>query len=254
MAFDLERARGFVNSVELPERPSGVAAQDTASVIFETTKQQAAVVGSDVMAFVAGIEADVREALSDSALLAQLVANRKNPNEEDVLSWFKSYFEVLQTIGWTVQDKGFVEYSESGDGFEVHEKILAFAEAALGPTSAALVLVTATLNALKAVGANAGWITIFNRETQHSKAGRFQISVAQPDGKGGVLVTMIAFAIEAKKTVTQVLFFKVKETEATLKKNEGKASINVEALRSLKEPIRKKVRDYQASYLAGLLT
>lgn len=253
MAFDLERARGFINSAELPERPSGFAEQDTAAVIFETTKQQATVVGSDVIAFVPGVESDMREAISDSALLAQLVANRKNPDKEDVLRWFESYFEVLQTIGWTVQDNGFVEFSESGDGFEVHEKILDFAAVALGPAPAALAVVSATLNALKEVGAHAGWITIFNRETQHSKAGRFQISVAQPDAGGGVLVTMMAFAIKAQKTVTQVLFFKVKRTEATLRKNDGKASINVDALRSLKEPIRKKVRDFQTSYLASLL-
>ncbi len=253
MEFDLERARGFINSAELPERPAGFAAQDTATVIFETTKQQAAVVGSDVIAFVPGVESDMREAISDSALLAQLVANRKNPDKEDVFRWFKSYFEVLQTIGWTVQDTGFVEYSESGDGFEVHERILDFAAVALGPVPAALAVVTATLNALKEVGSDAGWITIFNRETQHSKAGRFQISVAQPDAGGGVLVTMMAFAIKAQKTVTQVLFFKVKEAEATLQKHDGKASINVDALRNLKEPIRKKVRDFQTSYLASLL-
>lgn len=254
MAFDLDRARGFIHSAELPQRPSGFAAQDTAAVIFETTKQQAAVVGSDVIAFVSGIEADVRAALSDSALLAQLVANQKNPDKEDVLRWFESYFDVLQTIGWTVQDNGFAEFSESGDGFEVHEKILDFAAVALGPAPAALALVTATLNALKDVGSNAGWVTIFNRESQHSKAGRFQISVAQPDGRGGVLVTMMAFAIEAETTVTQVLFFKVKKTEATLRKNDGKASINMDALRDLREPIRRKVRDFQTSYLAGLLT
>ena len=186
--------------------------------------------------------------------LAQLVANRKNPDKEDVLGWFGDYFEVLQSIGWTVQDNGFVEFSESGDGFEVHEKILEFAAVALGPAPAALALVTATLTALKDVGSNAGWITIFNRESQHSKAGRFQISVAQPVGDGGVMVTMMAFAIRAEKTVTQVLFFKVKNTEATLRKNDGKASINMDALRDLREPIRKKVRDFQGSYVAGLLT
>jgi hypothetical protein len=253
MEFDLDRAREFVGSAALPDRPSGVAAQDTAAMIFETTKQQAVVVGADVIAFVAGIQADVREAISDSALLAQLVANRKNPNKENVLGWFEDYFEVLETIGWTVQDKGFVKISESGDGFEVHENILEFAAAALAPVPGALAIVTATLNALKGVGSNAGWITIFNRESQQSKAGRFQISVAQPDANGGVLVTMMAFAIEAKTTVTQVLFFKLKNTDAILKKNDGKASINMDALRDLRDPIRKKVRDYQRSFVAGLL-
>lgn len=254
MAFDLKHARTFVASAALPGRPHGVAEQDSTAVYFETTKQQAVVVGSDVMAFVPGIQAEVRSALSDSALLAQLVANQKHPDQEDVLGWFTDYFQVLQTIGWTVQDNGFVEYAETGEGFEVHEKILEFAAVALGPAPAALAVVTATLNALKDVDSNAGWITIFNRETQHAKAGRFQISVAEPDAQGGVLVTMMAFALKAEKTVTQVLFFKVKKTEATLRKHEGKASINMDALKDLRDPIRKKVRDFQLSYIAGLLT
>ena len=54
--------------------------------------------------------------------------------------------------------------------------------------------------------------------------------------------------------MTQVLFFKVKKTEATFRKNEGKASINMDALKDLREPIRKKVREFQLGYVAGLLT
>ena len=92
------------------------------------------------------------------------------------------------------------------------------------------------------------------QDCRRLKAGRFQISVAEPDTKGGVLVTMLAFALKAEKTVTQVLFFKVKKTEATFRKNEGKASINMDALKDLREPIRKKVREFQLGYVAGLLT
>lgn len=253
MAFDLALARTFVGSADLPARPTDVVAQDSTTLIFETTKQQAVVVGADVIAFASGVEADVREAISDSALLAQLVANQKDPDQKNVLGWFKNYFTVLQTIGWTVQENGFVKFSESTAGFETHESLLEFAAVALGPAVGALAVVTATINALKNVGSNAGWITIFNRETQHAEAGRFQISIVEPDKAGGVLVTMLAFTIEAKKTVTQVLFFKLTETGATFMKNEAKASINMAALRDLREPIRKKVRDFQGNFLAGLL-
>jgi hypothetical protein len=254
MSIDLEKSRRFIAETELPPRPRETVSQDaeTAQTIFDTTKDQATVVGSDVVSFVAGVEDVVRAAISDSALLAQLAATKKVPDATDVYGWYDAYFEVLKNLGWVVQDSGFTEYAESGDGFEVHEKILEFATALLGPGATALVVITATLNALKGVKSDNGWLTIFDRETQHAKAGRFQISLVEPSAGGEALVSMIAFGMEADKTVTQVLFFKIKKSHAELRYNSAKMSINQAALTDLGPAIRKKVRDYQAKYIADL--
>jgi hypothetical protein len=253
MSFDLERAKSFVSEVELPDRPRGPVAQGPDDKpIYETVKSQATIVGSDVISFVTGVEDTLREAISDASLLAQLHANEQVDDEEDIYQWYNVYFDVLSNIGWSIQDKGFTDYTEKFSGFEVHEKIISVATVLLGDAPSALAVLTSTVNALKEVDSEAGWIKIFKRETQQAKAGRFQITLVE-QADDGILITLMAFGLKAKKVFTQVLFFKVKKHKATLRVQSSKVSVNVQSVRDLSVPIRNKVRDYQQNYVAALL-
>lgn len=255
MNSELSTARDFVRQLELPDRPTEVvamSAEDAAGQVFEEAKDQAKLVGSEVMSFMSGVEADLRAAIADSALLAQLAAGKKVPNGEDVFGWYDSYFDILRNLGWLVQDSGFSEVSESGSGFEVHEKIMLLAAVLLGPAPAALAIVKATLDGLKAMQPDSELITIFNRETLHAEAARFQVSVVQPATGGDAVVSMIAFGISADKQVTQVLFFKIKKSRATLRSNSAKLSIGREALLDLAPDIGRRVRAFQRSFIAEI--
>ena len=86
----------------------------------------------------------------DSALLAQLVANKEIAFDQDPEGWFRAYLTVLGNVGWTVQDNGWSDYTAIGTAAEVSEQILPVITAALAPTAAALTIITAAVNALKA--------------------------------------------------------------------------------------------------------
>ena len=80
MKFDTIRATEFVKSIDLSGTPRGILPQDAATdagEVFDKAKSQAQVVGSGVFSFAQGVTAEVRQAISDSALLAQLVANKQ---------------------------------------------------------------------------------------------------------------------------------------------------------------------------------
>src|SRR5882724_5397805 len=141
MEFDKERAREFVKSIDLAGVPRGIISQDAATEageIFDKAKTQAQVVGSGLFSFAQGVDANVREAISDSALLAQLVANKRASAETAPLEWFKEYSAVLQNVGWTLQEGGWTDYTAKGNAVEVHEKIMEVMAVALGPAPAAL--------------------------------------------------------------------------------------------------------------------
>jgi hypothetical protein len=246
--------RQFIADLALPERPhaGGVTAQggEIAAPVFVDQAKQAVVVGSDVVSFVQGVGAELRDAVTNSLLLAQLAASKKTPDSERVLDWYDAYFDTLRRIGWLVGDSGFSKMEESTAGFEVHEKIMLVAAALLGPATAALAVVQATLDGLKAVGSDNGWITIFDRETLHASAGRFQMAVVEPEAGGEVIVKLMAFAIEAQRTVTQVLFFKIKKSRATLKKSDATVSMAAEGLLDTAPDVRRKVREFQRSFIA----
>lgn len=255
MQIVIEQARQFVSSVNLKGTPRGMLHQDAATEateIFDKAKTQAQVVGSGLFSFAQGVTAEVREAISNSALLAQLVANNEASNEQDPVAWFTAYSKVLQNVGWTLQDGGWVDYTARGTAAEVNEKVVEVLTVALGPAPSALAIITASINALKAMQPESSWITIFNRESQKAKIGRFQIGLVDKEESGDVFVSLLGCLIEAENTITQVLFFKFKQANARFKANSSKVSINRAALTDLGPAIRTKTRAYQFDYLSSI--
>lgn len=256
MEFDKERAREFVKSIDLAGVPRGIISQDAATEageIFDKAKIQAQVVGSGLFSFAEGVDAKVREAISDSALLAQLVANKQASAETAPLEWFKEYSVVLQNVGWTLQESGWTDYTAKGNAVEVHEKIMEVMAVALGPAPAALAIIASTVNALKGMKPDSSWLTIFSRESQKAKIARFQIGLVEKQEAGDVFVSLLACLIEAENAITQVLFFKFKNAKASFRANSAKISINHPSLTDLGPAIRSKVRAYQADYLSSIV-
>jgi hypothetical protein len=256
MTINTEQARNFVKLIDLSGTPRQILSQDAAteaSEIFDKAKTQAQVVGSGLFSFAQGVDAQVREAISDSALLAQLAANKKFSAEQSPLEWFEAYAEVLQNVGWTLQEGGWTDYTARGTAAEVHEKVIEILAVALGPAPAALAIVTATWNVLKGMQPDSSWMTIFSRESQRAKLARFQIGLVEKEEAGDVYITLLACLIEAKSTITQVLVFKFKDEKASFRANSAKISINRHALADLGPAIRNKIRAYQVDYLSNIL-
>ncbi|HWA27434.1 MAG TPA: hypothetical protein VG734_17395 [Lacunisphaera sp.] len=223
-----------------------------ASEVFAQTKTQGQVVASAVFSFAQGVEAQTREAISDSALLAQLVANKQVDVAADPVKWYTEYTKVLENLGWVLQEAAWNDYTTNGSAAEVHQKIIEVLGVVLVAGATALAIVTSALNALKAMKDDSPWITLFARESQKARMARFQIGVAENDSKGGVMVTMLGCLIEAENNITQVLFFKIKSANARFQANNAKFSMNVPALLEMSPAIRTKIRAYQADYLSSI--
>lgn len=253
----IPQARAFVAHAELPPPPPVTLGPTIASTpfTFDTVKEQAAVVGSDVIAFVKGLSTAQRQDLVNASLLAQLVATKQFPEPtslDDVLQWYDTYFDVLSNIGFVIQDKGFAEYEEQSASFEAHEAILDVAAVVLAGSPGALAIVRKTLESLKKMSADSPWITIFNRESRSATTARFQVSLAEPGEDDGLLVTIVAFGVDAKATMTQVLFFKFKKNQAVLRHHSGKVTINTDVLRGVRDEIAAKLRAHTSEFVAGL--
>ncbi len=255
MAQTASSAKDFVRSVDLSGTPRGILAQDAAteaSEVFDAAKSQAQVVGSTLFSFAQGVTPETREAISDSALLAQLVANKRFAADKAPTEWYTAYTEVLQDIGWVVQSAGWNDYTAKGSAMEVHQKIIEVLTVALGPSATALAIIKSAIDTLQAMTPDSSWLTIFSRESQKAKIARFQVGLVETGDAADVFVMMLACLIEAKKSVTQVLFFKFKAEQAAFKANSAKVSINRAALTDLGPAIRTKVRAYQADYLSSI--
>lgn len=250
MTTNLAEARQLIAAADIPE-PLIVAQGDEVSP-FEGGKDQAAVIGQDVFAFVAGADQALRDALSDSALLAQMMADVQVKDPDDIVGWYNAYFGLLKKLGWLVQDGGWSEVSEAGDGFEVHEKIIEVAGVLLGGAPTALAVITATLGALKKASDDSPWITLFHKRAIRGKSARFQIGVVEAPAGRAPLVSLMAFALKAETIVTQVLLFKVTKNRASLRTNSAKVGLDLAALRDLAPDVRDKLRGWQRSLIKTL--
>ena len=218
---------------------------------FEETRRQALLVGSNILSFDTGVEAEFREAVSDSALLAQLIASR-TVDSSNPIAWFDCYFSTLGSLGWVTQARDTALYSIRVDGMEVHEAILEVVSAFIGNAPAALALVKLSLESLKKMDAGSPLITLFRRESQQATTGRFQFTTVRADADMGLLAEAMAFALHAEKDITQILFFKLHKTKARMQRSLGTVSLNRMALTSLRPLVRRKVESHLAQQVANL--
>jgi len=252
-AISADHARSYVYNLELPPvtRTRGESA-DTAKLNFDGVKNQAMVVGSDIVSFVKGVRPERREDIVNSSLLAQLAAKKKVKDTAKIYDWYNAYFDVLMNIGWVMQDRSFATYTEASENFEAHEAIIKVATSLLGPTAAALTVVKSALGALKSMSEDSPWITLFNRESQSANTARFQVTQTEQGDSDEFLVSLIAFGIEAKAKLTQVLFFKFSSNEATLKHYSGKVTINADVLSTARKPIKDRISEFTKNYIEEL--
>lgn len=264
-AFDEKFALDLIATSALDERPGaarssrGLGVSPVAEpasfpeVDFQSARAQALMVGADVVSFSSGVESDFRQAIADSALFAQLATNAKTPLGGDPIAWFDGYFSTLANLGWIVQARDTAEYVYRGDGFEVQQAIIGVITAFLQPISGAAQAVVTVLQGLREMDKDSPFITLFNRETQRGKIARFQFTYVHKDPQRGLMAEAMAFGLNAKKNVTQVLFFRLKKSESTLRRSTGSLSIDTKAMLKLQPALAERLDALRQRFVADTL-
>lgn len=245
-------ARTLIQTAELPSFVALAAEENEGGglPVFDPTKPQALVIGSDVVSFTIGVEADFRQAIADSALFAQLVALNKPGTADDAMKFFDAYLITLAGLGWLIQARETAQIKLRTDGFDVHSAITGVITAFLAPISGAAAAVIAVLDGLHKMNADKPFITLFNKRSHSQKVSRFQFTYVHDDPVHGLCAEIAAFALDADVGETQVLFFKLKKDSSALSRSLGTLSIDTEALKQLKPNLAAKVKDFRTRMIA----
>jgi len=253
MAFDLEHAKQFLKTASLPDKPELLSvAPGMGMPTLEPAKQQALVVGSNVVSFTTGVDADVKQAITDSSLFAQLAAAKAVGTNTDPLVFFDAYFANLGTLGWQILHKETAELSSDEDAFDVHEAIIGVITSFLSPIAGAAAAVLVVLEGLHKMDTNTPFITLFNKQSHHGEIGRFQFTYVYPDPEHGLMAEAMAFSLKADTELTQVLFFKLHKGKTSLRRSTGSLSIDANAMKALQPQLAAKMNDYRKLYIAGV--
>lgn len=250
--FDAQQFVATVDLAGVPTHSPKYLGPKPPGFIPRADEDQSVVVGSQLFAFAKGIDEGTRRALQNSALLAQLAAS-KRASPDDYEAWYWTYFEVLSSVGWLIQERDFNSFDSGSAQADVHEAVLQLAAGLMGGTATtAFQIVAATIGALQKLGEGNPAITVFRRETQRQQAARFQVSLAQKESDGGLLVSLMAFRLRASTTVTQALFFTFKSEEARLEHFSARLGINEDVLEAIAGAIAEKVTEHVDGYVRTL--
>lgn len=242
---DISTVHQYIEEIELPEAPVGLEAVGTPTAM----DADLVVVGSQLMEFDPAIAADVKGAISNSALLSQLAANQATAQDGDPIGWYDTYASTLGSLGWVQTERNFVEHEVNDTGVELHEAIIPVVTALLGPQVAAASAILAVLKGLKEMDEDLPWITVFNRESKRFQSHQFQLSFAALDKEGDPQVSLVCFTLEVNKDIVQVLFFKFSDASAVLKKGDTTLTMNRQVLASIQGALAAKLAQYISSFI-----
>nr|WP_315384758.1 hypothetical protein [uncultured Sphingomonas sp.] len=217
---------------------------------FDPGKEQSLVIGADVVSFGTGVEAEFRQAISDSALFAQLMALQEVGQDADPMLFFDAYFRWMMRLGWLIQQRDTSELDVKGDGLDVHQAITGVITAFLAPIAGAAQAVLAVLDGLYQMNGKAPFITLFNKRSTRQKIGRFQFTYVRQGPDRGLLAEMAAFGLAADEAITQILFFKIHKNRTSVRRSLGRLSIPAESLDGIRVQLAAKVQAYRLALIA----
>lgn len=220
----------------------------------QANKDQAAVVGSNIIGFAQGVTADDRMTIAQSSLLAQLATNKsvgtlQTPSDLD--KWFENYLTVVGNTGWVLQGRNVETYTSGGVDVEVNEAIEGVAEVFLGPAATTLLLLKATLGALQKVS-NGPWLTLYSHSSQQATMACFSTTLASVDPDASLVVKCMGFGLTKYDNTTQVLFFKWKSQKAVLTDLQATFSIDRRTSAAVKDAVAAKIAAFESDYIKSI--
>ena len=212
----------------------------------------AVTVGSQIASFGDGLDASLKESVSNGFLFAQQVADKQvqdaaNASTED---WYNSYVDVLSRIGWNRENKSHSLKKISGVSTDVHKEIIPIVTAALGPVAATATVVR-VLEGLQNMNEASPWITLFSKSSQRATANQFQMSHTYVED-GVPRISLIAFELSAERKITQVLFFKLSTDSASLSHFETKMSVDKSIFDSVAPIIADRLKERAKDFILNI--
>ena len=198
--------------------------------------------------FVAGVSKLRQGDILDSLLLAQRAATKAFPSPDNIMDWYKTYFEVLDKLGWVFENKDFTVFTSKSNLFEIENAILEILSTAL--TGIQLDILLKTISAFKALGDGDKRFKAFENNTHSLKKACFQLGVAAEENNT-LSIFAFVFMLDTRKKITKIMFFNSEREATDFKYCQTKATLNDDAYNKVREMIKEKLGDV-SSFVADL--
>lgn len=197
----------FVSSIELaPPIALLGATSNHKPVEPKDYEQDGYVVGGSILAFTKKVTGQDKRDILNGILFAQLASDKKWKREKQMKEWYACYKDVLQKIGFDIQELGCMKYKSSGLTFKVDKIILQILAAAV--TSNEISAVKKTLAALESLSKDDNRLQVIRAYTNQCNAGNFEIGPCTVADNGDVTITFGFSYFKSEDHDTDFLFFR----------------------------------------------
>ena len=212
----------------------------------------AVTVGSQIASFGEGLDASIKESISNGFLFAQQVADKHVQDTENATTeeWYNSYVDVLSRIGWNRENRTNSLKEMNGVSTDVHKEIIPIVVAALGPVAATATVVR-VLEGLQNMNEASPWITLFSKSSRRATANQFQMSHTYVEN-GVPRISLVAFELTAERKIAQVLFFKLSTDSAKLSHFETKMAVDIGIFDSVAPIIADRLKERAKDFILSI--
>lgn len=244
----LQNRHEFLSDIEMvPHKMTPINVKVTPPKDFDG---EAYMVGSEVTYIQKNTPARQKQDLLNSKLLAQLAANKEADKLSDAETWYKKYIEVLENIGYAINDFQFVDSSKSSLQLRVDKELIELIGAIL--TGNEIIGLKAAMDSLKSLEDENGKITLFNQNVTDEKGGKFQISAGKINADGNLVVSMGAYYTHKHDDRGNFLWFNWGQLKIEIFAASQVMELDEEIYSSLRDKVIEKLGDHAQSFIHEL--
>ena len=149
-------------------------------------------------------------------------------------------------------DLQFSDQSVTDTTLSVDKAIIPVVTALLGLGAAALPVILAVLNGLQNMAADSPWIVVFDQESQHASGAKFQIAAVGMDTNNDPAIALSCVSIDAARSVTQVLFFKLSDESVRMRVASDQLTTSGNLLEVSKDDIASCVTAFVSDFIKNI--
>jgi hypothetical protein len=248
----MDKLKVFLEKLELSEGDNSISFPKRVSKVNEGLESTGGEVATmdykSLQSFAAGVSKQRQEDVLNSLLLAQRGATASAPNDDQIMEWYKKYFEILTRIGWVIEGKNFTDFKTQHNIFEIDNALLEILGAIV--TGDQLAILLKTIQSFKSLGKDDKRFLAFEKNTHTLQQGSFQLGLAS-EKNNTISISGSAFILKTNDKITKILFFNSDRDAAEFKFRHIKATLNDGIFMNARDIINQKLGDV-SSFIAEL--
>lgn len=238
---------GLDLDVESPaQQGNSVLSRSRRSLVLDARNEEASVVSNTILAFVAGMSRENKDAVKKTVLLAILVADKAFGGERGSESWFNKFYGTMNALGWVPERYDHARYRMHDKRFTVEQvglTVLASAIATIagvGPVAAMLLKVAK--DAIEVLPRSDAPLELFKRETRDYEKGSYCLGSCI-ESQGEVSLALGAVRFSTRLGTTDLLFTEWHNSEINIVRGEAAWFLDQEEYLFHRDAIVGRLRD-----------